>query len=231
MLETELKKLSKIEKSRRKRPKVRRILDEIGDFCDKVFIVNYIILLVLSALLIGVPTFMVFLSFPEDIRVWITSIFGGILSIIVMPLFIDYIKYKQKINDELYENNKPLYEMLSDILVKLLAEEYSTHKEDVHAELNTSEKQNKIIYPLKKFICENYEKMCNTFPVSLIWDIVDVYDECLNDITKYSNIRAKVRKCFCNMRRDAGAKGSFYINQCVIKMLCSDNNKIDKIYK
>jgi hypothetical protein len=67
--------------------------------------------------------------------------------------------------------------------------------------------------------------MCNTFSVSLIWDIVDVYNECLNDITKYSNIRAKVRKCFRNMRRDSGAKGSFYINQGVITMLCSDNNE------
>lgn len=50
-------------------------------------------------------------------------------------------------------------------------------------------------------------------------------NECLNDITKYSNIRAKVRKCFRNMRRDSGAKGSFYINQGVITMLCSDNNE------
>ena len=79
--------------------------------------------------------------------------------------------------------------------------------------------------PKANIICENYEKMCNTFSVSLIWDIVDVYNECLNDITKYSNIRAKVRKCFRNMRRDSGAKGSFYINQGVITMLCSDNNE------
>lgn len=29
--------------------------------------------------------------------------------------------------DELYENNRPLYERLSDILVKLLADEYIAH--------------------------------------------------------------------------------------------------------
>lgn len=53
--------------------------------------------------------------------------------------------------------------------------------------------------------------MFNTFSVSLIWDIVDVYNECLNDITKCSNIRTKVRKCFRNMRRDSGEKVHFIL--------------------
>lgn len=35
--------LSKIEKFRDEHPKVRRILDEISDFCDKALIVNYIV--------------------------------------------------------------------------------------------------------------------------------------------------------------------------------------------
>lgn len=217
--------LLKIERLRDDRPKVRRVFDEISDFCDKMLVVNYTILLICSAALIGVPTALAFLSCSEDIRVWIASIAGGILSLVVIPLLINHIKRKQKMADELYENNKPLYERLSAILVELLADEYSAHNKNVHAEMDTTAKQNLIIFPLKRFICENYEKMCNTFSVSLIWDIVDVYNECLNDITKYSNIRAKVRKCFRNMRRDSGAKGSFYINQGVITMLCSDNNE------
>lgn len=217
--------LLKFEKLREERPKVRRVFDEISDFCDKMLVVNYIILFVCSVVIIGVPTALAFLSCPEDIRVWIASIVGGILSLVVIPLLINHIKRKQKMVDELYENNRPLYERLSDILVKLLADEYIAYNKNARAEMNTAAKQNLIISPLKKFICENYEKMCNTFSVSLIWDIVDVYNECLNDITKYSNIRAKVRKCFRNMRRDSGAKGSFYINQGVITMLCSDNNE------
>ena len=52
-----------------------------------------------------------------------------------------------------------------------------------------------------------------------------MYNECLHSVTKYVNIRVKIRKCFRNMRRELGAKGSFYINQTVINMLCSHNNE------
>lgn len=209
-------------------PKFRRFIDAISDFGDKMLVVNYIILSACLAVLIGAPTIAAFLSCPEDIRVWIASIVGGILSLVVMPLFINYIKYKQNKADRLYKINKPLYEKLSAVLIKLLADEYIIHGKNAKNEINTAadnDKVEKIVNPLKCFICENYDKMCNTFSVSLIWDIVDVYNECLNNNTKYSNIRAKVRKCFRNMRKNPGAKGWFYINQDAITMLCSDNNE------
>lgn len=53
--------LSKIEKFRDEHPKVRRILDEISDFCDKALIVNYIITFIISTVVICVPTIMAFL--------------------------------------------------------------------------------------------------------------------------------------------------------------------------
>lgn len=136
--------LLKFEKLREERPKVRRVFDEISDFCDKMLVVNYIILFVCSVVIIGVPTALAFLSCPEDIRVWIASIVGGILSLVVIPLLINHIKRKQKMVDELYENNRPLYERLSDILVKLLADEYIAHNKNVRAEMNTAAKQNLI---------------------------------------------------------------------------------------
>ena len=37
-------------------PKVRRVFDKISDFCDKMLVVNYIILFVCSVVIIGVPT-------------------------------------------------------------------------------------------------------------------------------------------------------------------------------
>lgn len=128
--------LLKFEKLREERPKVRRVFDKISDFCDKMLVVNYIILFVCSVVIIGVPTALAFLFCPEDIRVWIASIVGGILSLVVIPLLINHIKRKQKMVDELYENNRPLYERLSDILVKLLADEYIAHNKNVRAEMN-----------------------------------------------------------------------------------------------
>ena len=162
--------LLKFEKLREERPKVRRVFDEISDFCDKMLVVNYIILFVCSVVIIGVPTALAFLSCPEDIRVWIASIVGGILSLVVIPLLINHIKRKQKMVDELYENNRPLYERLSDILVKLLADEYIAHNKNVRAEMNTAAKQNLIISPLKKFICngvqrEHNKKLNNGLPI------------------------------------------------------------------
>lgn len=52
--------LLKFEKLREERPKVRRVFDEISDFCDKMLVVNYIILFVCSVVIIGVPTALAF---------------------------------------------------------------------------------------------------------------------------------------------------------------------------
>ncbi len=218
--------ISEIEQLMDERPKVRRVFDEIDDFFDKMLVVNYIICITFSAVVICVPTIMAFFYLPENVRIWISSIIGGILSLIVIPLLINHIKRKQNKADELYEINKPLYQDLSAIFVQLLADEYIVHGKNVKDEINTAtnnDKVEKILDPLKCFICENYDKMCNTFSVSLIWDIIDVYNECLHSVTKYINIRVKIRKCFRNMRRESGAKGSFYINQTAITMLCPDN--------
>lgn len=220
--------LSEIQKIRDERPKVRRIFDEIGYFCDKMLVVNYIITFTFSAVVICVPTIMAFFCLSDKDRGWIASIVGGILSLIVIPLLINHIKRKQKKADELYEINKPLYQKLSDIFIQLLADEYIIHGKNVRDELVTYDNEDKvkeIITPLKNFICENYDEMCNTFSITLIWDIIDVYNECLHSVTKYVNIRVKIRKCFRNMRRESGAKGSFYINQTVINMICSDKNE------
>ena len=226
--------LSKIEILKDERPRVRRTFDGIYEFCSKIAAVNLMVIITLSTVMIFAPTIFAFLYLSENVRIWISSIIGGILSLVVIPLSINYIKYKQKKADELYVINEPLYQELSDILIKLLSEEYIIHGGNVRDEINTTSINdiiNIIVEPLKDFICENYSRMCNTFSVSLIWNIIDVYNECLYSVTKYNNIRVKIRKCFRKMRRDSGAKGSFYINQSVITMLSPDNYKTDKIHQ
>ena len=78
-------------------------------------------MIVLALLMIIVPTAIVFWQIPEDVRVWIVSIVGGILSVVVVPIFINYITDKRKTEDELrktlFEENKALYAKLSNILV------------------------------------------------------------------------------------------------------------------
>lgn len=154
--------LSKIEKFRDEHPKVRRVFDEIGDFCNRISIA----LCCLSAILICIPTIIVFFCLPESVRIWISSIIGGVLSLIIIPLLINYIKHKQKKIDELYEINKSLYLDLSAIFVQLLEEEYIFHDKNEKEKIvtaNDKEKVEEILNPLKCFICENYVRMCNTF--------------------------------------------------------------------
>lgn len=71
-------------------------VDKISDFCDKMLVVDYIILISFSAVMICVPTFMTFFCMSDKDRGWIASIVGGVLSLIVIPLLINHINRKQK---------------------------------------------------------------------------------------------------------------------------------------
>ena len=128
---------------------------------------------------------------PEDVRVWIASIVGGILSVVVVPIFINYITDKRKTEDELrktlFEENKALYAKLSNILVELLVNESSIYKENTNSNIK-AEKSLNVVNPLKDFLKDNYSELANTISISLIWDIVEVCQECSNSVTAYDII-------------------------------------------
>ena len=79
---------------------------------------------------------------------------------------------------------------------------------------------------MKDFLCENYSKLSNTFSVTLIWDIVEVCQECSNTVTAYDNIQIKAEKCFRTIRKEIGAKGKFYVNNYIIKEICTQKEKL-----
>lgn len=216
-------------KIRREHPKTRKIFDMIADFCNRVLIVSYILMILLCLSVIIIPTLTVFLHSPEDARIWIASIVGGIFSIVVVPIFINYLNNKQKkdeaLRKTLFEENKSFYEELSEILVELLANEYSIHKENISNKTKAEKSLNAIVH-LKDFLCENYSKLSNTFSVTLIWDIVEVCQECSNTVTAYDNIQIKAEKCFRTIRKETGAKGKFYVNNYIIKEICTQKEKL-----
>lgn len=189
--------INRINKIKSKNPKLRKIFNIIFSLFNEVLILSYIAMIVLALLMIIVPTAIVFWQSPEDVRVWIASIVGGILSVVVVPIFINYITDKRKTEDELrktlFEENKALYAELSNILVELLVNESSIHKENTKG---------------------------------LIWDIVEVCQECSNSVTAYDNIRVKTEKCFRNIRKEIGVKGKFYVNNYIINEFC--DSKKDK---
>ena len=58
-----------------------------------------------------------------------------------------------------------------------------------------------IVSSLKDFLKDNYSELANTISISLIWDIVEVCQECSNSVTAYDNIRVKTEKCFRNIKK------------------------------
>lgn len=188
--------INRINKIKSKNPKLRKIFNIIFSLFNEVLILSYIAMIVLALLMIIVPTAIVFWQSPEDVRVWIASIVGGILSVVVVPIFINYITDKRKTEDELrktlFEENKALYAKLSNILVELLVNESSIHKENTNSNIK-AEKSLNVVSPLKDFLKDNYSELANTISISLIWDIVEVCQECSNFVTAYDNIRVKMR--------------------------------------
>lgn len=96
--------INRINKIKSKNSKLRKIFNIIFSLFNEVLILSYIAMIVLALLMIIVPTAIVFWQSPEDVRVWIISIVGGILSVVVVPIFINYITDKRKTEDELRKN-------------------------------------------------------------------------------------------------------------------------------
>lgn len=212
--------LSKIEKLMKESPNFRRLYYKIDYSFSKSMIIIYGFLCVA---LICIPSIVAFCNLPKDTRAWISSFIGGAISLVVVPLLSIHIKHKNTKTDELHKLNITLYEKLIPILFQLLVDEYLLHGKSFIQEVNASEvkeKVKKIVNPLKIFICDNYDKMCNTFSFGLISSIINVYKECSYDVTKYKNIKEKVRICVRYIRSESGAKGLFYIDQIAVEMRC-----------
>lgn len=222
---------TKIEQIKSERPKLRKVIDTIVDHFDIMMIVYYIIMIISALFFISVPTLIVFFQCPDDIRGWIASIVGGTLSIVVIPILLNYLTNKQKKNMELKkmlnEINKPLYDELSKILIDLLVDEYIIHGKNPYEKIS-SECSKEATNVLCDFLRDNYSQISNYFSVSLIWNLVEICNECSNNKTTYDNIRIKVRKCFRSIRKEVGSKGKFYENRFIIEKICERKENLNK---
>lgn len=222
---------TKIDIIKSERPKLRKMIDTIIDNFNRMLIVYYILIIILSLFFIFVPTIIVFFQCQEDIRIWISTIVGGILSVIVMPIVVNFLSNKHKENRTLRkmlnEINKPLYDELSKILIDLLVDEYNIHGKDPSEKIS-SEYSKEATNVLRGFLCDNYSHISNYFSVSLIWNLVEVCNECSNSVTTYDNIRIKVRKCFRSIRKEIGSKGIFYENKFIIEEICRQKENLKK---
>ncbi len=183
----------------------RRTLDKIDEFMDKFMIMYWISL----AFIILIPTMILYLSLPEDIRTPLSGIVSGVITLILIPIAINHINQKSTERSDLYNYNYNLYNDLSRIIITLLAEINSIDKTD-----------NK---KLDSYIVENYSKMCLTFKSSLIWDILTLNEEC-----KLSNKNTVYycEKILRKIRKEAGINQKFHINKKAISYISNNYKEV-----
>lgn len=186
--------------------KFRRIIDKITEFMDRFMIMYWVSI----AFVIFIPTITIYLYLPEDIRVPLSSIASGIITLILIPIAINHINQKQSERNTLYNLNHNLYDNLSEIIIDLLSEMNRTKKAD-NSNLNT-------------YIAENYSKMCLTFKSGLIWDILTLNEECE---LSTENIIYYCEKILKKMRKEIGINQTFHINKKEILCISNSHKEVE----
>lgn len=177
--------------------KFRRTLDIINDLLDKFLILNGIAI----ALVIILPTLVLFYSLPNDIRTIVSSAFGGVLTLVVIPLAINHINRIQENKRHNFNTNKELYCELSDIIITILTENRSNE---------IGEKE------LLLYLHNYYSKMCLFFNSRLIQDIICLIEEFnLNG----NNINYYCEKILKKIRKEGNVSGQFYISKKAISYM------------
>lgn len=187
--------------------KFRKALDRIDEFMDRFMIMYWISL----ALIIFIPTMLIYLSLPEDIRTPLSGIVSGIITLILIPITINRINQKSSERNTLYNYNRNLYGELSTIIISLLSE--MNHVEEIdNSRLNS-------------YIVENYSKMCLTFKSNLIWDILTLNEEC--KLSKENTVYY-CEKILKRIRKEIGINQTFHINKKAISYISNNNKEVIK---
>ncbi len=174
----------------KKHPKFRLFLDKTDDFFEKYSFIYWTFI----GLYIAVLTIVVFYSLPNEVRTPITSVVGGAISIVIVPMSINKFNTKQSQSRERYNNAYNLYVELADIICSMMN--------------GSSQESSKTM--LNNYIVENYSKMVLTFKSSLIWDIVNLNEE--YGVSK-ENVTYYCEKIIKKIRKESGVTGSFYFNK------------------
>lgn len=183
----------------------RRILDKIDEFMDRFMVMYWISI----AFVIFIPTIIIYLSLPEDIRTPLSGMVSGIITLILIPITINHINQKSSERNTLYNYNYNLYDDLSKIIIDLLSEINHIEKTDSSR--------------LNSYIVENYSKMCLTFKSSLIWDILTLNEEC--ELSK-ENTEYYCEKILKKMRKEIGINQTFHINKKAISYISNSYKEV-----
>lgn len=170
-----------------KHPNIIKYVDVIETINNKLLIGSIAVIIAIISLSIGV----VYIKMPVDIRTEIASLFGIVLTAIIVPIYLKMIDKKYLLKQELLKNNKELYLELSSVLVSLTT--------------IGDRKANIKIYD--DFFKENYSKMCVYFSSKLLLSVILVGKEYQKGHDE--NVKYYSEKSIRLIRKEIGVDSNF----------------------
>lgn len=202
-----------------KRPVFRRVLRIISDAFDDMFTVCLTITLILILIPLCLFYIGLYIYLPNNLAAPVTSIFGGVITIIVVPLVLYHIKRDHANKDRFYEQNKELYIEVSKILVEILIDISKEEQVD-----SVKDKQAESVKQLNNFLDKHYSEMCIFFPENLIWKLFMILREYEFEKYEYKNIAQLAEKSLNIIRKIGGLNEKIYINKSFIQIIRKNRN-------
>lgn len=194
-----------------KRPTFRRVMRAISDAFDDIMTVYLIISLIMILIPLCLLYILLCIYLPDNLVTPITTISGGIITVVVVPLTIYHIKRNHANKDKYYEQNKELYIEVSKILVNILVDKSTDLQAESYKQLNL-------------FLDKHYSEMCIFFPENLIWKLFVILRECECEKCDYKNIAQLAVKCLNIIRKSGGLNEKIYINQNFYEIIRENRN-------
>lgn len=201
--------MNSLRKFYEKHPKFRTGIDVIGYKINSLGVLYWIG----AAGFISFVALCLFFELPDDLKVPVTTIVSTILTTLIIPYMLNYIKMKNEHRTKLYERNLPFYTELASNVIEV----FKTSEQ-------TSQRQKIVV--LANYIAGKYPYICINLSARQIELLFNLKDECLmffdtNNHAKAStsNIYSYAERFFSEARKQGDIPGNVWLSKRMIEKL------------
>lgn len=179
-------------------PKFRTFTDRLYTIWDWAVLVSNVVSIII------IISFVLALYFllPEDLATPVAAIAGGVLTLVVFPMFLNSINKRS-------DAQRAQFDRMHDFYIELTKNIVNALKKD----------ENEDLQKLSLFIEENYPIICVDLPEKLRISVLDLKRECdyklsVNMQTKFDrkNVLFFSEKCLRFIRKQGMIDGGFYFS-------------------
>ena len=185
-------------------------IDKISNAAEKFGLLYLLIILGF----LGIVLLACYCTLPVEVRDVFTPVIGGLVSLVIIPFFLDERKHARAIAEKSFERNAVLYREYLSIAVGISLEDDGDNSRcDYYRNL------------LKKYTAAHYPDMCMQFPSELYWQI--------NTVVRYlekkdmSVAKYYAEKTISLIRSQAGM-GKTACNSQRLRAFYTQNGKVSK---